>query len=99
MVKRQLDKQEREICEKSLKTRKEEYSTLVSELAYSKDMISRHNFNRDFDDRWRDILRNKVDKENDKAIKDIEFAIEQTNQVIKQVEDELKNGVDIKSYV
>lgn len=95
-VKRQLDKKEKELTEKSLKVRKEELKTLKEELEYSKDQIAKYNYNRELDDKWRDTLRRKVDRENAKAIQDIEFSIKQTQEVIDQVEDQLKNGVEPK---
>lgn len=95
-MKRQLDKKEKELTEKSLKVRKEELKTLKEELEYSKDQIAKYNYNRELDDKWRDTLRRKVDRENAKAIQDIEFSIKQTQEVIDQVEDQLKNGVEPK---
>lgn len=91
---RQLTDQEKSLTEKNLKRNQEELKILSQNLEYNLALIKRQKETRDFDDTWREYLRNQKDSEDQKVIKIINEEIGCRNETIKLCEDQLNNGVE-----
>jgi len=78
--------------EKNQKTLKEKKET----LNYSKALIKKQQYMRDFDDKWRVFLRKEKDKEDQTIIKNMEDEIKGYEKVINIEKDKIKNGVEKK---
>lgn len=94
---RQLNDQERALTEKNVKRNQEELKTLQDNLAYNMALITRQLEARDFDDKWRNYLREQKDKEDKQFIQAILNEIDNREDIIKICNDQLNNGVEEKS--
>lgn len=91
---RQLNEQEKELTNRNLKGNQEEIETLRKNLAYNLALITKQIQAREFDDSWRDYLRDQKDKEDKRIIEMITNEIENHEETIKICQDQLTNGVE-----
>lgn len=96
-MKRELDKEEKKVTEKQLERHKQLVKELKSNLEYNDDLIKKQNFLREFDDKWRDYLRERKDIEDKKILDEMKKEIENSEEHIKMLLNQLKEGVEIKS--
>jgi len=95
-MKRKLDKDELKFTEKGIKRNIEELKKLKENFEYNKALISKQNYLREFDNKWRDYLRSQKDEEDKKVFKIIEEEIKNHEQTIKVLQTHINEGVEIK---
>ena len=93
-MKRQLNDEERKVAETSVKRITEEVSDLNKNLDYNKALIEKQAFLRDFDDNWRDLLREQKDKEDEELFKKMSEYIETKVETLNELDKQLKEGVE-----
>jgi len=93
---RQLNNDERELTEKGIKRMEVELKELKENLEYNKDLKSKEKFLRNFDDVWRDRLRKRKDKEDEKTLKQMKAIIDEKEKTVKQMNKHLTEGVEKK---
>lgn len=98
-MKRELTTEEKEIYEKQLKVHTEKWEELKTRTEYNKAVMDFNELKREFDDKWRPLLRNQKLKENELIINAFELDIKNENEHIKDIEDKLKHGVSTPSSV
>lgn len=96
MVKRNLIKNEKDISEKQFKKHQQNIIDLEQNLGYNQDLIKRQVDQRTHEDKWRQFLRDKKDKEDQEVLKLIKMEIENSKEHVKILSDQLKNGVEVK---
>ena len=99
MTNRQLEGEEKEVSEKQLKKRKEELEKFKLNLEYNKDLIKKQKFLQELDDKWRIFLRGRKDDEDIQIIKSIEFEIDNTDKMVKLLEKQLNEGIEVPTGV
>lgn len=105
-MKRQLNKEEREISEKQLARHKKELRDLETRLRYNKKIIKLQEHKRmlenekiEIDDEFREFLRRQKDEEDENIIKRFEADIKEEEKHIKILNEQLNEGVDIPTGV
>lgn len=98
-MKRKLTEKEANLSNKNLERLKKELTELESNLEYNKGLIEKQNNQRDFDDKWRDYLRNRKDEEDNKILQVINDKIEETKLVIERTQKELNEGTDLPNVI
>ncbi len=95
-MKRQFDKQEKELTERNTKRNREQLSRLKEDIKYTKDFVH-------LKKKWKEYnLQRKQEEEEilinnlDKSIEAMKSKIGMLQENIKVSEDQLKNGVEIK---
>lgn len=99
MTKRELTKEERELSEKQLNKHKENLKELEMNMKYNKSLIKMQQDKRTHDELFRPYLLAKKDKEDEEVLNIIKKEIENSEEHIKILTDQLKNGVEIKKIV
>jgi len=96
---RQLNEDETELTIKGIARLQDEAEEMQGNLDYNKAIKDKEKFLRAFDDRWRDYLRFRKDEEDDKLLKQMKEMINQKKYTIKEMEKQLKEGVETPSSV
>ena len=95
-MKRQLDKKEKELTLKGLKRNEEELRDLKEALSNTKIHKEFIEQKRKYEDTMRPYNRKNEDKEIDKTIKGYEGEIKMREEVINDVQKQLKEGIEVK---
>jgi hypothetical protein len=93
-MKRNLTEEERKLEQMGVDRNKRDLELLKKNLKYNKELLDSMNAQRDFDDKWRGFLREQKDDENKKVFDMIKNEIENKENLIKQGEAHLKDGVE-----
>ena len=93
-MKRKLNEKEKEMTEKGVKRLNEEISELQNNLDYNQALIDKQKYLRDFDDIWRDYLRNTKDEDDKRLLKQIDNLFKQKADTIHNLQKQLKEGVE-----
>jgi len=93
-MKRQLDDTEKELTNKGMFRLTIDVVELTESLEYNKDLKEKEKYLREFDDRWRTTLRTRKDEADEKTLKQISDMITEKNNTIKEMERQLKEGVE-----
>ena len=96
-MKRPLDATEKEIDTKQLSAKKRDLIKLKSNLEYNNALLDRQEYQRKFDDDWKQYLRDGKDAQDDEVVKMITEQIDNVQGHIDELEDHLQNGVEIKT--
>ena len=96
-MKRPLDQTEKDISTKQLEAKKRDLEKLNANLKYNNALLERQEYMRKFDDDWRQYLRDNKDKEDEDVVNMIKEQIDNVQGHIDELEDHLKNGVEIKN--
>jgi len=96
MNKRDLTSEEKKISQKQLERHKTNNEKLKKSLEYNKALLEKQQFNRAFDDKWREYLRTQKDEEDNKVFDLLEEEIKNTEETIEQLTIQLKEGVEQK---
>jgi hypothetical protein len=91
---RKLTEVEKELTEKNLKKRIDKLELLKENLEYSYAMIEKNDFIRNFEDKWKPLVRKTQLKEEEDTIELIKSQIEEEESMINKIKDQLKNGVN-----
>ena len=95
-MKRKLTKEELKLTEKGIKRNIEELKKIKENFEYNKALIDKQKYLRDFDDRWRNYLRDQKDVEDKKIFGMIEEEITNHEQIIKSLQENLNEGIEVK---
>lgn len=93
-MKRELNKEEKEIYDKQLKVHQEKLDRIKERTTYNKSVIDFNKIKRDFDDKWRPMLRKQKEYEDKLIIEGFEQDIKNEEAHIKDIEGKLKEGVE-----
>lgn len=93
-MKRKLTEDEIKITEKSIKRIQEEVKDIRDNMEYNLGLINMQREKRTFEDNWRDYLRERKDKEDDKVITGMQDFIQEKEETVKELERQLKEGVE-----
>jgi len=95
-MKRKLNKEELKLTEKGIKRNIEELKKIKENFEYNKSLMEKQKYLRDFDDKWRIYLRKNKDDEDKKIFGIIEEEIINHKQIIKNLQEQLNEGVEMK---
>ena len=95
-MKRQLNKTEKELEEQGVKRNKKELEMLKENLSYNTELRNNQIRQREFDDKWRNFLREQKDFEDNKIFKMIESEIKIKEETIRSSNKLLKEGTEIR---
>ena len=73
-----------------------ELKLLEQNLKYNLDFLRKQEYQRNFDDKWRDFLREQKQYEDNNIIKTIQNEIKNKEELIKIAKEHLKKGVEVK---
>jgi len=93
---RQLNSEEKELTEKGIERLKKEVKELEENLEYNIALKFKEDYLRKFDDKWREVLRNRKDREDNKILKLMETEIKEKKKSIKEMEKHISEGVEEK---
>lgn len=96
-MKRELNKQEKELTEKGIKNCKDQLISFNKELEMTIDYFQNIENKRKFEDKWRHYNREKEDKQIIDTISGYKEQIKMTEEKIKVMKNHLKEGVEIKN--
>ena len=95
-MKRELNKEERELEKKGLERNKKELEKIRYSLNFNKSLIDKQNYLRAWEDKWRMPERQRKDQEDREIIKMIESELKMKEESIKVGEKNIKEGVEVK---
>lgn len=95
-MKRQLNKTEKELEEQGVKRNQKELEMLKENLSYNTELRNNQIRQREFDDKWRNFLREQKDFEDNKIFKMIESEIKIKEETIRSSNKLLKEGTEIR---
>jgi len=72
---------------------------ITNQIEYNTENHARIIQDRKFKEKWTPYLRNRTDKQNIEVNKELSTDIKITEQIIKVAEDQLENGVEVKTPV
>ena len=93
-MKRKLSEDEKKFVNKNLKKRKEDLASLKDTLFINKKTIELQNVNRKYEDETREIKRKQKDISDKIAIEQLNSEIEETENIINDLNKQLKEGVE-----
>jgi len=93
-MKRQLDEKERKLSEKSIDRLDIEIDELQENLEYNKALLDKQAYLRDFDDTWRQFLRDQKDKEDEKLLDQMKSLIDDKKRTVEQLQKQINEGVE-----
>jgi hypothetical protein len=96
-MKRPLTDEEKQIDTRQLEVKNKDLEKLKDSLAYNEAIIHKQEYVREFDDNWRQYLRENKDEEDSIFVKTMKDQIENIESHIDELDDHLNNGVEIKT--
>ncbi len=95
-MKRQLDKDERQLSIKQLKRKELEVKELAENIAFNEDLIKINKVRRDNDEKWAPYRRRQTERGDNKMLEEIKFELQNEKEHIEHLSSQIKYGVEIK---
>ncbi len=95
-MKRQLTREERGVTERALKGQEKKLTELKEDKDMAEETIKFELAKRAYNDKVRPYTRKREDTTHEKQLKDIQYVIDETQQVVDITQDQLNNGIEQK---
>lgn len=94
-MKRQLEGKEKQTMERQLERRKSELKQTEGNLEYNTALIDRQRIIREFDDKWRNFLREQKTYEDKLVVEQVKQSVEDLTEMVSTMETQLTEGVEL----
>ena len=96
-MKRELTEEERKMEQIGLDRNLKNLKILKDNFEYNKALLAKQEYLREFDDKWREFLRNQKKEEDEQVFKTIEDEIKNKEKLINDAQKHLSEGVEVRS--
>jgi hypothetical protein len=96
-MKRELTEEERKMEQIGLERNLKNLKILKDNFEYNKALLAKQEYLREFDDKWREFLRNQKKEEDEQVFKTIEDEIKNKEKLINDAQKHLSEGVEVRS--